>query len=328
MGTIRKLSRRASVSAASALLAAGGIALVTGGTAAAVTFVHCPANNLQTAINAASLNAMLIVDGTCVGNFTVPGGKSLTLDGPAILDGNHAGTTLNVQPTAKIKLISITVQNGTGAGIASGGNVTGDYLTIRGNQNASPGAGIANFGTMTLTNSTITGNLDRIGGGGFYNAGSGVATISSSTIDHNGGGSAGGGVINSQLATLTLVNSFVTNNTATRGGGVYNDSTGGTLTVKGSHINNNDQQGGAEGGGLWNDRSATVSSNEILGNTSTQGGGVFNTVNGNLALKSSSVIQNTATGGAGSGGGVRNFGTLTLPGTNVAGNTPDNCVGC
>ncbi|MBV9411979.1 MAG: hypothetical protein JO148_10300 [Acidimicrobiia bacterium] len=328
MGMIRHPWRRAASIGACALLAMGGMALLTAGEASAAVPVHCPTDNLQTAINAAPSGTRLIVSGTCVGNFTFPAGKTLTLDGPAVLDGNHSGTVLLVQPTAVAKLISITVQNGDSAGINNGGTLNATYVTVTRNINTT-GAGIVNSSILNMTNSVVTGNTARVGGGGIWNiGGSAVANISSSTIDHNGGGTDGGGILNETLGQFTLLNSFVTKNRALTGGGIDNDVTS-TFTVKGSHINNNNApQGGNQGGGFFNAATAAITSTEVLGNTSSQGGGVYNAATGNLNLKSSAVTSNTATGGAGSGGGVRNLGTISRPGSNVAGNTPDNCVGC
>ena len=70
-------------------LMAGGFVAVSGGATAGASpagiAVHCPADNLQTAINAAAPGSTLLVDGTCTGNFSIQ--KDLTLSGPATLDG-------------------------------------------------------------------------------------------------------------------------------------------------------------------------------------------------------------------------------------------------
>jgi hypothetical protein len=72
----------------------------------------------------------------------------------------------------------------------------------------------------------------------------------------------------------------------------------------------------------------------VVGNTARRengaggiGGGV-NNFEGSLTLSNeSSIFENTAQGGPGSGGGVFNRGTVTLNDrSNISGNTPDNCV--
>ncbi|MER7468999.1 hypothetical protein [Streptomyces sp. NPDC097981] len=109
-----------------------------------------------------------------------------------------------------------------------------------------------------------------------------------------------GGIFNYTGSTLTLNHSTVSGNTATtNAGGILN--TGGSLTLDHS----------------------TVS-----GNTAGQdGGGIFNDGGGTTALTSSTVVRNTANGGPVSGGGIFNAsGTVTLDGSRVRNNIPDNCA--
>ncbi|WP_432142345.1 hypothetical protein [Streptomyces sp. bgisy084] len=86
------------------------------------------------------------------------------------------------------------------------------------------------------------------------------------------------------------------------------------------------------GGGLSN-LGGTVSlfSSSVTGNTAVAGGGLYND-NGSITLTTSSVTGNQATS---TGGGIYvNSGGVTLLGTGVRNNTPDNCapsgsvVGC
>jgi hypothetical protein len=50
-------------------------------TAVTVKVTCPPGSNLQTAINNAGANDTIRIEGTCVGNFTVPSGKRLTVTG-------------------------------------------------------------------------------------------------------------------------------------------------------------------------------------------------------------------------------------------------------
>jgi hypothetical protein len=93
----------ASVVACGSLAVSGGAP--AGASPAGIT-VHCPADNLQTAINAAATGSTLRVDGTCTGNFSID--KDLTLSGPAILDGGGVPTTFG----ATLNVISGTVEGG------------------------------------------------------------------------------------------------------------------------------------------------------------------------------------------------------------------------
>ena len=86
---MRFFRSRVLIVAAIASLMAGGFLAVSGVAPASASpagiTVHCPTDNLQTAINAAAAGSTLLVDGTCTGNFYID--KDLTLSGPAILDG-------------------------------------------------------------------------------------------------------------------------------------------------------------------------------------------------------------------------------------------------
>ena len=65
----------------------------------------------------------------------------------------------------------------------------------------------------------------------------------------------------------------------------------------------------------------------VDGNEAGTGGGIDNAQGTVNLTDDSSVTGNTATGGAGSGGGILNAGTVTIDGSSsVEGNTPDDCV--
>ena len=98
--------------------------LAPAGASPAGITVHCPADNLQDAINSAAPGSTLLVDGTCTGNFYI--NKDLTLSGPAILDGGGVptqfGATLNVI-SGTVVLNNLVIQHGVGIdglGVASG----------------------------------------------------------------------------------------------------------------------------------------------------------------------------------------------------------------
>lgn len=119
--------------------------------------------------------------------------------------------------------------------------------------------------------------------------------------------------------TLTLTNSTVHTNIAPTlyyvaalggydfpsGGGIYNDS---TLTVTNSTVRDNtarytDNNGGTagDGGGIYNDY-------KVVGNTR---------IGGILAVTNSTIANNTA---GDTGGGLFNYGTLTLTSSTISGN--------
>jgi hypothetical protein len=76
--------------------------------------------------------------------------------------------------------------------------------------------------------------------------------------------------------------------------------------------------GGGLVNGLFGDSTLTVLNSTIAGNSAFYGGGVVNYGGGTLTVLNSTIAGNSA---GGHGGGVRNFGTLTLARTLVSGNT-------
>ena len=113
------------------------------------TIVNCSAGgNLQAAITAALPGTTLVVGGTCTGNFYID--KSLTLSGPAVLDGGGIpttfGATLNVA-AGTVVVNNLVIRNGVGI----------DGL----------GGGVWNGGQLTLNGSTVTNNTASSVGGVF-----------------------------------------------------------------------------------------------------------------------------------------------------------------
>jgi hypothetical protein len=100
-------------------------------------------------------------------------------------------------------------------------------------------------------------------------------------------------------------------NSATEGGGIDNDASG-ALTVQGSTLTGN--KAGDSGGGLYNLGTATLRQSTLSGNTAgSDGGGIFNGASGALAVKDSTVLGNTAPGGA----DLYSLGALTLEDSTV-----------
>lgn len=88
-------------------------------------------SNLQTIIDGAYTGDTIVITGTCVGNFSIPGGgsaASLTLvgKGEATLDGDHSGTVVHVRPSETVTLKNLLITNGaadTGGGIYNDGAI-------------------------------------------------------------------------------------------------------------------------------------------------------------------------------------------------------------
>jgi hypothetical protein len=268
------------------------------------------------------------------GNANGPGGGvfnnagTLTLNSSAVTGNTtsaDAGGILNRAGTAVLNASRVDHnKSGSGGGIASGPGsdtapVTGSSLTLN--------------GSRVDHNEAAEGGGEALGGG---IANGGTAVLRGSSVDHNSAaGGAGAGIFNH--GTMTITGSQITGNTAPTdsagnagiAGGIGNVNFGippsggsGVLTMTGSTVSGNSASG--FGGGLGNapDSTATITGSSISGNTSgDMGGGVVNF--GALAMTGSRVLDNTAA----AGGGIANQegGTVTLTGTRVAGNRPDNC---
>jgi hypothetical protein len=272
-------------------------------------------------------------------NLTINGGSAAL----EAVSGNFTSRVFNVgftNPAATVTIRNLTIENGVTSFAADGG-------------------GIRNMGALTVIGSTFTGNTAPSGQGGAI-ANLGALTVASSTFRGNtaGFGGAISQAVQSSTVVMNISGSFIIGNTATVfGGAIFNFATAkvtgttingnsarfaggnvwnfGTMTLSGDTVNANVAPFPSDGGGgVWNGGRLTLTSTTLGGNTANQGGGLFNDCGATAVLTSDTVTNNTATGGAGSGGGIfNNGGILTLVGaTNaVANNTPDNIatgVGC
>jgi hypothetical protein len=157
-----------------------------------------------------------------------------------------------------------------------------DALTISGNGRDRVFDAVA--GTSTISGLTITG-------GSIFNN----PVFNSSTSLHSGGG---GAVFNE--ATLALVDCTLTDNSeniiGAAGGAVENE---GNLDLRGCLIRNN---------GINSEDQMTVG-----------GGGICNLAKGTMTIESSTISQNSSAG-FGQGGGIENFGQMTITGSTISGN--------
>jgi hypothetical protein len=171
---------------------------------AATVFVNCASQSLQAKIDAVPPGTVILVKGTCAGDFVAP--KNLTLKGnpTAILDGAGAGTTLTVTGTRVIHLRSLIVkgglaENGGGISMEDGGVLTLDNVTVRNNvahgdtNGFSVGGGIyANDATIAIRDSEVVANRaagtkDSVAaghGGGLYLQ-EGTLTVADSVFQGN-----------------------------------------------------------------------------------------------------------------------------------------------
>ena len=315
--------------AATAAVLAGTAALAGAVPAAAspMNLVDCNVNHnaLQPAIDSAAKGETLLVTGTCTGPFTISNNLTLVGIGQAVLDGNQAGRTVTVGSGALVGLDDLIITNGTG-GINNQGTLTVSGSTVSGNTASNgPGGGINNTANATLvvTVSTVRDNYSLGAGGGINNNGS--LTVRDSLLFGNSADNCGGIDSTGIGVTASVSQSSVHDNTArvADGGGICDSS---TLTLSGSSVYGNTAGFGA---GLYdNDGTESVIRSTVTRNTaSDQGGGIYNVNGGTMTLTRSTVGDNTADGGPGSGGGIYNAsGTVTLDQSWARKNNPDNCA--
>ena len=212
--------------------------------------------------------------------------------GKTIVDGNRGGSVFQIGAGSNVVLSNMTIKNGQspysidGGGIhIDGGTVMVTKCQISGNTGSSAGGiGLAHNANLNVIDSEISNNSASAGGGG------GVWTMDSSN-------------------TITMINSTIAGNRAYAGGGIENL---GIMTVTGSTISGNtayaENQGG---GGILNLGTAMVNNSEISRNSANgPGAGIFNYKGGTLKLSHDVVKKNTASGGSGCGGGIRNEGMM------------------
>ncbi|NNC91919.1 MAG: hypothetical protein HKN80_05455, partial [Acidimicrobiia bacterium] len=195
--------------------------------------------------------------------------------------------------------------------------------------------------TTILINTTVSGNSTEGNGGGIYNAGDHVELTDSSVVGNtaafgNGGGiyatwSAGGGGGGLPETTI-LTNSTVSGNVAISGGGIYSD--GDTVDVVGGSVVSGNQATGGSGGGIYVDCSSecpvalTIADSTISNNTVSNGsgGGVYAGYTVSGLVSDSTISRNGVANGSGGmgGGGVANFGDLTITDSTVTLNSAND----
>jgi CSLREA domain-containing protein len=221
----------------------------------------------------------------------------------------------------------------SGGGIFNSGTANVQALTsVTSNQANDNGGGIFNFGQLFVTDSTISINI-AVNGGGIAND-DGHVEVTSSLINVNTAVLSGGGIATAAESgagggTLIIDNSTISGNEALalNGGGIYNgndsvfidDSTlngntagvdGGGIYTSGVPLTNAtldiqdsalfDNVAGAEGfgngGAIFNDGDVvTISNSTISRNTAeSQGGGIFNSPDGELTTANVTITDNTS----------------------------------
>jgi predicted outer membrane repeat protein len=248
--------------------------------------VPCSANALAAAITRAN--------GLGGAVLSLPDGCTYDISTPATAsDGLPVITgavTMTGGPTTAITRASATAFRLLE--VAAGGTLIMNSVSVTRGSTTGVGGAVLTAGTLVIDEGTFARNTAANGGAVSISAG-GTARITDALFTGNTATSVGGGAI-INFGSLTLDGSIVTGNTAPINGGGLNTQPGATSRISQSTFTRNTS--GSLGGAISN-----------LGTTSLAG---------------STVRLNKGSGGGGIATGNTN---VTLRGSTVANNTPDNC---
>ena len=140
------------------------------------------------------------------------------------------------------------------------------------------------------------------------------------TLDHLGTYRNGQAIVVEKGATLNLSNGTVTRGWGGDGGGLENKGTANLTDVIISKCHADDRGGGISNHGTLNMTGGSITGNESYDKTGPSGGGgIFNYEGATAMLTGVTITDNEAKGYG--GGGICNYGTLTLDGCTITGNT-------
>jgi CSLREA domain-containing protein len=239
---------------------------------------------------ASGLTGTITLARPAAGGGTLVINKALTITGPS---GRITIARRSTDPAFRL----LTIGDG---GIASLAN-----LSLRNGRTDRNGGGIINFGSLTLRNCIIADNR-AFTGGGIDNHG--PLTLTRTVVEHNARSSTFGvGGIHNHLRRVSITNSSVANNS---GEGIFNG--GGSLEIANSTISDNSGGGVGQdwggttldhvkilsnsGGGISNHQGGVFLTNSTVArNSSSRGGGIFNSAGGFISIVSSTISNNSAT---------------------------------
>lgn len=228
----------------------------------------------------------------------------LVVSDDLVLDGNghtlratSRDRILDVRPGTTLRVEDATLRGGRAPAGESGGAIRGTEATVR------------------VVDSRLVGNSaqgEGASGGAIMND-RGTLVVVDSRILKNRAERAGGGIEANEGTTRveeTLLKGNRTGAAPGNGGGLHLTGTG-TVRVEDSRVIGN--RASAEGGGLWNSVTGemTVTDTVLRGNVgagaeATNGGGALFNDGGQMTVRGVTATGNKAPGAAGSGGGLLN----------------------
>ncbi|MCJ0872114.1 hypothetical protein [Streptomyces sp. AP-93] len=308
---------------AATLLAAPAFALTFGGLvatpahAATINVACSPAALIQavtTANSTPTTSDTLSLARDCTYTYTEqfagPGRAALPqITSPITINGRNATITRDANTDNEFRFFSLPP--------ATGANLTLRDVALT---NAKVGAGAQGgaiqlgFGTVaSLTNTRLTRNASSNGGGAINNS-NGTLRVVGSYFKSNNTEAGHGGAILSSGTTRVDLSVFTFNSTGPvsggNGGAIAHSSISAPFALTASILTGNETKG--LGGAIHNNSSsATIADSQIRSNDARTGGGIANF--GTLTINTLTTIRgNTASF---SGGGIYNFGTLNTRNT-------------
>jgi hypothetical protein len=232
--------------------------------------------------------------------FHVLSAHTVVIQGLTISNGFAAqfgfgGGILNEASTLSVIncIVSGNSTDSSGGGIAdgfqTGGTLTIESSTLRGNYAGDYGGGIENSGTLTINNSTLSDNRGEFTGGAILNGFSGGSlTVRNSTLSGNSTQLHGGGIWNGGQSAIS--NSTLSGNSGMNGGAINNSQ--GTLEIEstilkrgesGANILNGSGMVNSHGynisddnaGGFLNSPGDQINTDPMLGPLQNNGGTTF-----------------------------------------------------
>ena len=249
--------------------------------------------------------------------FVLDNGKNVLIrssdDGVFVIsaaDGKRHGTVVSGSLTLD-KIILNGSDAGGGIIVSQGGTLIMSESAIILGCKAGNGGAVYSEGIFTMEGGTILGNSTDAknghNGGGVYN--NGIFTMKNGEIRDNTSYN-GGGVYNGPGAVFIMENGMITGNKASFGSGVYNS---GTFTLKDGTISGTTV---SYGSGVYNTGIFTMDGGNITGGSATEAAGVYN--NNTFNMNGGFITDNVASRG---GGGISNYGTVTITAGTISGNS-------
>ena len=299
------------------------------------------ANQLRAKIDAAQSSGGGTITFTCGPFITLLGGElptiytNVTINGGAItISGNNASRHFVVED-GTLTLNNMTLTNGYAN--YDGGSVYNDVGTLNvsnvkfvNNQTslAYSGGAIFTRDELNITNSEFANNKAGNGGALMLMHSYAVADITGSNFHDNQTLNTtdgwGGAILVFDSASATISSTTFNKNQSRRGGAVFVFLNASLALENNSTLSMNTATIG-EGGGIYNEGTATLTNVTLSGNKSlNDGGGIYN--EGTATLTNVTLSGNETT--EDSGGGISNFyGNVTLTNATLSGNRALNFYG-